>query len=477
MESLRMERYHGQSGIPEPFKDNNEESSYKLTEDQHRQICIFVEEKNRVLQSDAFKLYAHLIQNTKEVEAMSIIVQSLKDNNRDVENCVDDLKVHPFLDDRSMYQTIEKNDKLIKNITTEYSTYKRNIKDYKGFREAALDLLRQYNGNQQDTRSTEYTPELGEKRYYGEEFLGTKEISPNEDFKKDLFNERPQRSQNNGVDNNITDYRQVEGVLGDNAAGLGRKRVLFDRQAELERFNKLLEGLNQLRENESSMRKMSQTVQDEIEAKSARGDRFTPNDDQRLNNLRQTMIRESQSNKVRAQQLGEEVSNLQQELKEDAVKKNSFEKKEYDAQLKELNKEIELRNQAIKEIEKSSFMNLSQLMNSYKFKESQIQGPNFVENQRRMNGSNLENITTIDIYPAKTYEEGGPTNSRNIDDRNDNNTLSINANNTRKDEFPEMENNVGNLKKTKSSGQSSAKYIVTFQETVVNNTMDNTRAT
>jgi len=145
---------------PVTAKLKESSSTYKITREQHELILKFVEEKKDVIESDISRLYTHLLINHKEAEELPMLIETLKNNNRDVENCVDDLKMYPIVNDRAFYRTIERHDGLVKNVLTEYKALAgRKLKDYKNFRDAALDHIRQYNSSQQDTGVSENTSE------------------------------------------------------------------------------------------------------------------------------------------------------------------------------------------------------------------------------------------------------------------------------------------------------------------------------
>jgi len=134
----------------------------------------FVEERRDAIESDISRLYTHLLCNHREAEELAILMESLKNNNKDVENCVDDLKAYPIMNDRAFYRILERHDNLIKNVLGEYKgLLKKNLNDYKSFREASLDYIRQYNSSQQDTGISENT---SEPHHSNEETQGGNEI-------------------------------------------------------------------------------------------------------------------------------------------------------------------------------------------------------------------------------------------------------------------------------------------------------------
>jgi len=149
-------------------------SSYKISREQHELLLKFVEERRDAIESDISRLYTHLLCNHREAEELAILMESLKNNNKDVENCVDDLKAYPIMNDRAFYRILERHDNLIKNVLGEYKgLLKKNLNDYKSFREASLDYIRQYNSSQQDTGISENT---SEPHHSNEETQGGNEI-------------------------------------------------------------------------------------------------------------------------------------------------------------------------------------------------------------------------------------------------------------------------------------------------------------
>jgi len=150
-------------------------SSYKISREQHELLLKFVEERRDAIESDISRLYTHLLCNHREAEELAILMEALKNNNKDVENCVDDLKAYPIMNDRAFYRILERHDNLIKNVLGEYKglLLKKNSNGYKSFREASLDYIRQYNSSQQDTGVSENT---SEPHHSNEETQGGNEV-------------------------------------------------------------------------------------------------------------------------------------------------------------------------------------------------------------------------------------------------------------------------------------------------------------
>ena len=145
--------------LPQINKDKlvTEESIVKITSEQHRMIIKFVDEMSINIQNNLVKLYENLIQNQREDEKFPLLIEELRCNSKDIDNCFDDLKAYPFPNSEEYLFNLESTSLLIKKIHFEYSTHKRNLKTYKEIKEVILEMLKQHNPNISETRTTDYT--------------------------------------------------------------------------------------------------------------------------------------------------------------------------------------------------------------------------------------------------------------------------------------------------------------------------------
>lgn len=120
---------------------HSEESTYKLTKEQHDEILRFVDERKSAMQGQIFALYQSLNQNISEEETLAFIIEDLKSGNKDIENCLDDVRSHRFQDDELYLRNLIEKTDIIKKIIFSYGTYKKNLKTYREFKEETLSTL------------------------------------------------------------------------------------------------------------------------------------------------------------------------------------------------------------------------------------------------------------------------------------------------------------------------------------------------
>jgi len=80
----------------------------------------------------------------KEHEHLPFLIEELKNTNNDIENCLEDLTCYPFHNDREFLQGLKKKNQFIKRMAFEYQKYKRNLRNYREFRDTVLHALLQY---------------------------------------------------------------------------------------------------------------------------------------------------------------------------------------------------------------------------------------------------------------------------------------------------------------------------------------------
>jgi len=121
-----------------------DESRIKISQNQHRVIQQFVEERRMAIQRGIACLYETLSKNLKEHEKVPFYIEELKNNIKDIENCLEDLVSYPFLNDREYLFNLHTKRELIQKITFEYNTFQKNLHHYKDFRTVTLGLLLQH---------------------------------------------------------------------------------------------------------------------------------------------------------------------------------------------------------------------------------------------------------------------------------------------------------------------------------------------
>lgn len=120
---------------------HSEDSTYKLTKEQHDEILRFVDERKSAMQGQIFALYQSLNQNIREEEILPFIIEDLKSGNKDIENCLDDIRSHRFQDDDIYLRNLNEKTDIIKKIIFSYGTYKKNLKTYREFKEETISTL------------------------------------------------------------------------------------------------------------------------------------------------------------------------------------------------------------------------------------------------------------------------------------------------------------------------------------------------
>jgi len=125
----------------------SEDSTFKISREQHEEILRFVTEKKKNVQNALDYLYHNLTKNLKEDDKLAFIVEDLKSWSKDIENCIDDLMTYWFENDHEFKMELIRNSELVKNIVFEFGTLKKNLTPYRDFRERLLIILKDFDSN------------------------------------------------------------------------------------------------------------------------------------------------------------------------------------------------------------------------------------------------------------------------------------------------------------------------------------------
>jgi len=144
IESMRKERTISMSMALENG-GQIDESIYKLSKEQHKMIYEFVEERTKIMKEDINKLNAHLCAHDNEVEELALIIEDLRTSEKDIANCVEDLRTFSVRNEQEYYKRLEKDGQFTKDLITEYRTYQNGLCDFQTMKSAIIKLLRANN--------------------------------------------------------------------------------------------------------------------------------------------------------------------------------------------------------------------------------------------------------------------------------------------------------------------------------------------
>jgi len=134
-------------------KLQSDESGYKITRNQHEEILKFVNEKKKALLGGMVALNQNLGKNIKEDEKLALIIEDIKNGNKDIENCLDDVMSYRFDNDKDYILALVDCSSIVKKILDDFRTYKRNLKTYNDFKNEMMALLHNYDPNNPDNRA------------------------------------------------------------------------------------------------------------------------------------------------------------------------------------------------------------------------------------------------------------------------------------------------------------------------------------
>lgn len=130
-----------------------DESLYKITRQQHEEILKFVNEKKKAVLGGMVALNQNLSKNIKEDEKLPLIIEDIKNGNKDIENCLDDVMSYRFDNDKDYILALVDCSSIIKRILHEFGTYKKNLKTYSDFKNEMMVLLNNYDPNNPENRA------------------------------------------------------------------------------------------------------------------------------------------------------------------------------------------------------------------------------------------------------------------------------------------------------------------------------------
>lgn len=130
-----------------------DESVYKITRVQHEEILKFVDEKKKAVLGGMVALNQNLSKNTKEDERLPLIIEDIKNGNKDIENCLDDVMSYRFENDKDFILALVDYSSIIKRILHEFVTYKKNLKNYNDFKNEMMTLLNNFDPNNPENRA------------------------------------------------------------------------------------------------------------------------------------------------------------------------------------------------------------------------------------------------------------------------------------------------------------------------------------
>jgi len=141
IESMRKERTISMSQALENG-GQIDESIYKLSKEQHKIIYEFVEERTKIMKEDIMRLNAHLCHNDNEVEELALIIEDLRTSEKDIANCVEDLRTFSVRNEQEYYKRLEKDGQFTKDLITEYRTYQNGLCNFQTMKSAIIKILR-----------------------------------------------------------------------------------------------------------------------------------------------------------------------------------------------------------------------------------------------------------------------------------------------------------------------------------------------
>ena len=122
-----------------------DESVYKLTKEQHEMIYLFVEERTKMMKAEIRKLNSHLSSHDKEVEELALILEELRTCEKDIANCVEDLRSFSVFNEEEYYKRLEKDCQFAKELITEYRTYQNGLCNFETMRQEIFKILKKHN--------------------------------------------------------------------------------------------------------------------------------------------------------------------------------------------------------------------------------------------------------------------------------------------------------------------------------------------
>jgi len=175
----------------------SDESTFKISREQHEELLKFVNEKKRNVQNGLEVLYQNLAKNLKEDDKLAFIIEDLKSWNRDIENSLDDVMTYWFENDYEFKMEIMRNSELMRNVVFEFGTLKKNLTPYKEFRDKMLIVLKDFDANIANRGLLSYRSTRGYSANKRDEliqaslaFIPREETQENEDHHRNMIEDQ-----------------------------------------------------------------------------------------------------------------------------------------------------------------------------------------------------------------------------------------------------------------------------------------------